>query len=387
MKRLPGGNKTILAAVGLVIMLVLGYRLLLQRPAVPVIEVKQAEVQGQVKGPGTVQSRVPVTVSTKITGIVEKLYADQGDRVTKNQLLVELDAAELRAKRASAQAARNRAHREVSRTQADAAKAQANLALAQSNYRRDLEVFKPGYISEAAMDTTRAQLRLAESEQAAAQAQVAAQEAQAAQAESEVKASEASLDYTRILAPMDGLLTVRKAEVGSTVSPGSPIFQMVNLDTVWVAAWIDASQIAQLKEGQQADIRLRSGRRYQGKVARLNKEADTVTREFEVDVAFEQNPQPLVIGEEAEVTIFTSRQKAPAAPLGAIVTQDEQTGVMVVDNGRLAFRPVTLGLHDDKRTAVLEGLKEGELVVAQPVNLQAGARVKPVVKTPEGKGK
>jgi HlyD family secretion protein len=267
------------------------------------------------------------------------------------------------------------------------AKSQANLNLAQSNYRRDLEVFKPGYISEAAMDTTRAQLRLAESEQAAAQAQVAAQAAQAAQAESEVKASEANLAYTRILAPMDGLITVRKAEVGSTVSPGAPIFQMVDLKTVWVAAWIDASQIAQLREGQRADIRLRSGRRYQGRVARLNKEADTVTRELEVNVAFDQTPEPLVIGEEAEVTIFTGAQKAPAAPLGAVVHRDEQPGVMVVDKGRLTFLPVTLGLHDDKRIAVLQGLKEGDLVVAQPVNLKVGARVKPAVKAPEGKAK
>ncbi len=386
-KSLPGGKKTILVAVGVVIVLVLGYRLLLHRPSVPVIEVRQTEVQGQVKGPGTVQSRVPVTVSTKITGIVEKLHADQGDRVTKGQPLAELDAQELKAKMAASRAARHRAERELGRTQADAGKAQANLNLAQSNYRRDLEVFKPGYISEAAMDTTRAQLRLAESEQAAAQAQVAAQAAQAAQAESEVKASEAALGYTRILAPMDGLITVRKAEVGSTVAPGAPIFQMVDMGTVWVAAWIDASRIAQLREGQKADIRLRSGRRYQGRVARLNKEADTVTRELEVNVAFDQTPEPLVIGEEAEVTIFTGAQKAPAAPLGAILHQNDHTGVMVVDQGRLTFRPITLGVHDDKKTAVLEGLKDGDLVVAQPVNLKEGTRVKAVVKTPEGTGK
>ncbi len=385
MKSLPGGKKTIAAAIGLMIVLGLGYRLFLYRPSVPVIEVKTREVLGQVKGPGTVQSRVPVTVSTKITGIVEKLYADQGDRVRRGQLLAELDAAELKARMAAARAARHRAERELGRTRAEAAKAQANLNLAQSNYRRDLEVFKPGYISEAAMDTTRAQLRLAESEQAAAQAQVAAQAAQAAQAESEVKASEANLGYTRIYAPMDGLITGRKAEVGSTVAPGAPIFQMVDLDTVWVAAWIDASRIAQLREGQQADIRLRSGRRCRGRVARLGKEADTVTRELEVNVAFDQAPEPLVIGEEAEVTIFTGTQKAPAAPLGAVVQQNDHTGVLVVDQGRLAFRRVTLGVHDDRRTAVLEGLKDGDLVVAQPVNLKVGARVKPVVKTPEGR--
>ena len=133
----------------------------------PVIAVKKVEIQGKVHGPGTVQSKVPVTVSAKITGILEKLYADQGDRVKKGQLLAELDAMELRAREMAAQAAKNRAQRDLARAQADMVKAQANLGLAQSNYQRDLEVFKPGYISKAAFDTTKAQLRVAESEVAA----------------------------------------------------------------------------------------------------------------------------------------------------------------------------------------------------------------------------
>ena len=162
--KLPGGKKAIGVAVGHIILIVLGYRLFWYRPPVPVMVVKKVEVQGKVHGPGTVQCKVPVTVSAKITGILEKLYADQGDRVQKGQLLAELDALELRAREAAAQAAKNRAQRDLGRAQADMGKAQANLGLAQSNYQRDLEVFKPGYISKAAFDTTKAQLKVAESE-------------------------------------------------------------------------------------------------------------------------------------------------------------------------------------------------------------------------------
>ena len=97
---------------------------------------------------------------------------------------------------------------------------------------------------------------------------------------------------------MDGLITVRKAELGTTIAPGTPIFQMVDPDQIWVAAWIDETQIAQLREGQPAAITLRSGRAFKGEVARLNKEADTVTRELEVDVKFMKLPESLVIGEE-----------------------------------------------------------------------------------------
>ena len=341
---------------------------------VPVVQVKIVEIQGKVHGPGTVQAKVPVAVSTKITGILEKLYADQGDRVRKGQILAEIDSMELRARAAAAQAAKNRAQRELIRAQADLGKAQANLGLARSNYQRDLEVFKPGYISKAAFDTSKAQLQVAESEVNASRLPSPPCRRQSNRPDSETHVAQALQNYTRILAPIDGLITSRKAEVGTTVSPGTPIFQMVDLDTVWVAAWLDQSQISQIKPGQQAAIRLRSGRQYQGRVERLNAEADSITRELEVDIKFAQLPEPLVIGEEAEVDLDTGQVKALAAPLAAIMARDGKTGVLVVEQGRLVFRPIKTGLNDGKRIAVLEGLKAGDLVVAQPVNFKPGTR-------------
>jgi len=376
MKLLGGVKQIITVAVGLFLLLFLGYWLILHRPSVAVIKVQQVDIQGEVRGPGTVQSKVPVAVSSKITGILEKLYADQGDLVKKGQLLAELDTAELKARLAAARAAQNRAQKDLARARAILAKAQANLALAQSNYRRDQEVFKGGYISQAAMDTTSAALKVAEGETGEARANVAASEAAVQQADAEARAAAATLDYARILAPMDGLLTVRKAEVGDTITPGVPIFKMVELDWLWVAAWIDETQIAALKEGQEAQIRLRSGRIFPGTVVRLNKEADMVTREMEVDVKFSSPPEPVVVGEEAEVAIATGRTRAIAVPWTAVEEQDGQSGVLVVEGGVVKFRPVKLGLRDRQQVAVEQGLKEGELVVVPASQTKPGQKVK-----------
>jgi HlyD family secretion protein len=378
--KLPGGKKAIGLTVGLVILMLLGYRLFWYSPPVPVIVVQKAVLHGKVQGPGTVQSKVPVTVSAKITGILEGLYADQGDRVQKGQSLAKLDAAELKAREMAAQAAKNRARRDLARAQADVIKAQANLGLAQSNYQRDLEVFKPGYISQAAFDTTKAQLKVAESEVAATKATVTALQASVKQAESETHAAAAIHKYTHIVAPMDGLITVRKAEIGDTIAPGTPIFQMVDPDQLWVAAWIDQALVAQLRQGQLARITLRSGREFHGEVARLNREGDPVTRELEVDVKFDKLPQPLVIGEEAQVEIDTGRQTAPAVPLSAIIAKNGGRGVLVADKGLLRFRKVTLGLQNGARTAVLKGLKADDLVVVKPAGLAPGKKVRPEIK-------
>ncbi len=373
-------KKIIVLVLSAFLIIFAGYRMIRHNPTAAVVVVKKAEIEGKVHGPGTVQSRVPVTVSAKITGILEKLYADQDNRVKKGQLLAELDSAELRAREAAAHAAKSRAERDLARAKADLVKSPANLALAQSNYQRDLEVFKPGYISQAAFDVTKSALQVAESDVAASQSAVEALQAAVNQADSETRAAEALASYTRIFAPMDGIITVRKAEVGDTVSPGAPVFQMVNYQ-IWAASWIDETKIAQLHEGQKAAIKLRSGREYQGEIVRLNKEADTVTRELEVDVKFDTLPDPLVIGEETEVDIDTGRQTAPAVPLSAVIERNGSKGVFVVSNDLTSFRPVVLGMQDGQRAAVLEGIKEGEMVIINPAGIESGRKIKPEIKS------
>jgi multidrug efflux pump subunit AcrA (membrane-fusion protein) len=162
---------------------------------------------------------------------------------------------------------------------------------------------------------------------------------------------------------------------------------MVDLETFWVAAWIDVSQMSQIKEHQEATIRLRSGRQFPGRVERINAEADAVTREMEVDVKFDQIPTPLIIGEEAEVGINTGSMTAPCAPLTAMTERGGQTGILLVEQGRLVFRPVRSGLNDGKRFTCPRLLKEGDLVVIQPLNLKPGMRVRPEIKIPGSQGK
>lgn len=361
-------------------MLLLGYRLFWNRNPVAVVMVKEDEIQGKVHGPGTVQSRVPVTVSTKITGILEKLYVDQGDLVMQGQLLAELDAQELRSRVNASRATLTRVERDLNRARATVAKARADLTLSQSNYRRNLELFKNEVISEATMDTAKDALQVAESEYAEAQASLAALEASQNQVASEVRVADANLSYTQIVAPMEGLITDRTAEVGNTVVPGTPIFHMVDLTTIWVAAWIDETQIAHLRKGQRASITLRSGRVFQGEVVRLNIQADTVTRELEVDVQFKTLPNPLVIGEEAEVYIVTQKEKALVVPLSSVFLWQGKTGVLTVNNSRAISQPVSLGVQDGRNAAVSSGLQEGDLVILHPAGKRLDKKLRAVIK-------
>ena len=343
---------------------------------VPAMVVVAAEIRGTVKGPGTVQSKVQVTISGKITGILTRLHADQGDIVKAGQVLAELDSTELKSRTAAAQSARGRSQQELARARADLLKAEANLALARSNHERNQEVFKPGYLSASTFDASKSALRVAESEVAAAKAAIEAIQATATQTVHEAEATKDILGYTRILAPMDGLIIARKAEVGTILPPGAPIFQMVDYQ-IWAASWIDERTIADVRVGQKASIVLRSGRTFEGEVARLGSAADTVTRELEVDVKFSALPNPLVIGEESEVTIETGRQVALAIPLSAILVRNGSQGVLVIAEGKTHFRPIVTGARDGERAAIVKGLQEGEVIVITPADVVPGKKVRP----------
>lgn len=364
--------------VSIIILIFLTYRFFWYKPTVAVIEVKKQLVQGTIHGPGTVQSKVPVSVSAKITGIVQKLNADQGVLVKTAEVLAMLDSAELTARLSAARAATLRAKQDVEKARASLAKAQANLELAHSNFNRDREVFNAHYISPAAFDLTKAQLKVAENECTEAKKILEASLAARDQTAAEESVAAALLDYTVVRAPMDGLITSRRAEIGDTITPGTPIFQMVDLRQIWLATWIDQALIASLQEGLPATIHLRSGRQFAGKIARINKEADTVTRELEVDVSFDQLPDPLVIGEEADVFITTAEEHGFAIPLTAVLIQDGKTGVLVVKNETALFHEVSVKQRNKNLAVADRGLNEGDLVVIEPGALKPNQKIRPV---------
>lgn len=370
--------KIILASlIVAVLVALLAFRVFFYAPPVAVIQAKEGKVALEVRGPGAVASRIKVTVSTRVTGILKEVHADQGDSVKAGQILALLDDTDAAAKASGATAASAASQRNIAVADATLAKARADKELAQSNYRRDQEVFHAGYISQAAMDVAAAALKSAQSAEASAAATLGARQAESRASAQEAVYARALHTFTRITAPMDGLIVVRDAEAGDTVVPGAPIFRMVDTRKLWVAARIDESVVGQVEVGQSATIRLRSGKELPGEVARINRQSDAATRELEVDIAFREIPARFAIDQEAAVVIYTGQEKGIVVPISALLRQKEATGVLVIDNGRAQFRPIKVGASDGKRVAVLEGLKAGEQVIRQPRDVAPGSRVRP----------
>lgn len=370
----------IILALSIVAVLVtlLAYRVFFYAPVVAVIQAKEGKVALEVRGPGVVASRIQVTVSTRVTGILKEVHADQGDSVKAGQILALLDDTDAAAKATGAAAASTASQHNIAAAEAALAKSRADRELAQSNYRRDQELFRSGFISQAAMDAAAAVLRSAQSGEASAAATLGARQAESRASAQEAVYARALHTFTRITAPMDGLIVVRDAEAGDTVVPGSPIFRMVDTRKLWVAARIDESVVGQVEVGQPATIRLRSGKELSGEVARINRQSDAATRELEVDVAFREIPERFAIDQEAQVVIHAGEEKGVVISASALFQQGREFGVLVVTDGRAVFRPLHTGASDGERVAVREGLMAGEAVIRRPAGIKPGSRVRPL---------
>jgi RND family efflux transporter MFP subunit len=364
-------------AAGVAALAVAAAALLLRAAPVETHTAAEGIVAVRVTGPGTVEARIPVTLSARITATVAKLHADQGDAVKRGQLLATLDDRELDAKRAAASNAQETIARNVAAAKAAVAKAEAELDLARTKFKRDQDLVRSAYISQSAMDTSAAALRSAEANLDSAKAALAARESEVRGVAHEARYAETVVSHTRIAAPMDGIVVERLAEVGSTVVPGTPLFRLVDPATVWVAARIDESVVGRVSVGQGAEIRLRTGETLPGKVARIARQSDAATRELEVNVAFESPPARFVIDQEATVTVLAGDERGIVVPVAALVENRGKPGVLVVADGRAEFRPVETGAADSGRVIARKGVAAGDVVITKPAGVKPGARVRP----------
>lgn len=259
--------------------------------------------------------------------------------------------------------------------EANLEKARSDLELARANHKRNGILAEEGLVSTEAFDQSKAALGAGEANQRAAHVAVAARQADLARAIQDQRVADTILSYASVTSPMTGIVTRRALEPGSTVAPGVTIFQIVDPNSLWVATLIDESLSAGVHSGQPATIHLRSGADVSGRVARVTLEADPVTRELEVDVAFEARPSRFAIHEEADVTVYGEETSGLTIPLEAVLRSASGAAVFVVGNGHATRRAIRLGAVGGKRAVVLDGLSERDAIALNPTTLRDGQAV------------
>ena len=378
-RRLPGGGprraRVLIYTVPVVLALALAGSLAWSTYLSPVtVTTAQVatDVPEQVFGLGTVGARVQSNVGFKVTGVLTRLEADQGDRVAAGQELARLGAKDVTAQVLKARAGVALARASLDKAKADLASADVSLGNAKAIAARRAALVKKGYATQEETQTTDAAARVAAATLVSTRAAVAVAQAALESADAEQAVQEATLAKYRIHAPYDAWVVSRNLELGSAVNPGQTVFTLVETGTVWALAYVDERLAGRLAVGQPAEIRLRSNPAVaiSGHVARIEIQSDAVNEERLVDVAFDQLPNNIHLAEQAEA-IITSGSLPHAVLVPATAVSDLKDGhgtVWTVEDGRLARRTVTFGRQLlDGRLPIADGLPAGAAVVAKPV--------------------
>ncbi|MEW5892319.1 MAG: efflux RND transporter periplasmic adaptor subunit [Pseudomonadota bacterium] len=346
-------------------------------------QVEAQELKPAIFGIGTVEARHAFDLGPTFASRVLRVRVDVGDRVEAGQVLAEMDPVDLDQRLAAAESAYRRAAFAVDAAAAAASEATSRKALATANAERFEQLRQQGFVSQEAVEAKRHEAKAAGAAHMASQANLDAARQDAARLRAERAALGEQRANSVLRSPVAGVVTARKAEPGSTVVAGQSVIRLVDPASLWVTTRIDQARAAGLTVGMPASIVLRSRPQtpLAGRVARLELAGDSVTEERLVQVAFDQQPRDISLGELAEVTLaLPAVARALTLPSAAIQHRGEQVGVWRVVDGEVRFSPVTTGAQAlDGRVQILSGLAQGDRVVAYSEKaLSEGERIKAV---------
>jgi HlyD family secretion protein len=328
--------------------------------------VERGEIVAEVMGTGTLEAHFKSTISPRISGRIQEVLVDMGDRVTAGKLLVRLDDVDMKPQVEIAQATVVVSQSALDRLQADRSQALAVLEQTTAEHERALRLRPGGAISQEDVDKSTANWRIAQAGVARTDAALIEGRKQLIAAETSLAYRKALLGDTEIVAPFDGLIVQRQRDPGDIAVPGSAILTLISIKELWITAWVDETEMSRIAIGQPARVVFRSepDHAYRGEVARLGRQADRETREFTVDVRVLELPKNWATAQRAEVYIETDRKKSvPLIPAKFVQWRDDTPGVFCKVGDRAKWRAVKLGLHSREVVEVTEGLQPGDWVV------------------------
>ncbi len=313
--------------------------------------VATATMQESLEVVGTVRSRTSALVAARIPGIISVLKVREGDRVHKGQLLAQLDAQENQANAAVAVAGIEEARRSLNESV-------SRKKLADATFERYQQLFKEQAITRQEFDVKQTEKEL--STQGVARA-----EARLKQAQEGSKAAGTMADYTKIIAPISGIITSKPADLGATVFPGQPVMTIEDEGSYQLDLAIPESMAVRVKPGAPVQITLDAlNSSFTSRISEIVPTADPASRTFTAKVGLNQGGLKSGMFGRGTITL-ESTVKGMAVARKAVIDRGAMTSVWVVDKDSIAhMRLVKVGKALGDKVEILSGLMDGERLIS-----------------------
>jgi len=325
-------------------------------PTVKVVTVKRGDISVPLVATGTIFPEYESKIGPKISGTIEIVYVDEGDKVRKGQPLVQLDQKDLLIAVRQGQAT-------VRVAEAQLKEAEVKVANLKKERERLANLLKKNVISQQKYDDIDTAYSMAVTGIEVIRAQILSTRENLAMAEQK-------LSDTVIIAPFSGLIVKRFVNQGEFVStmPPSPLFLIMNIDKVKTEIGLPEIHIARIHIGNPVEVTVDTypGIIFKGTVSTINPMVDPVSRAFTVKVEIPNKDHRLKPGMFARVKIYPTIHKgALIVPFKSVMKRAGNTVVFVVDGNTVRLKAVTAGINNEREIEVIDGLKEGEEVVVE----------------------
>jgi RND family efflux transporter MFP subunit len=317
-------------------------------PTVTVAHPRKEAPSEEIVLPGNIQAFTDAPIYARTSGYLKKWYFDIGTHVKKGQLLAEIESPEV--------------DQQLQQAREDLDTAQANLKLAQITATRYTDLFKSDSVAKQDVDN--------------AVQNAAAREAAVKSAEANVRRVEQMVEFEKVYAPFNGVVTARNTDIGQLIESGSSggptreLFHVAAVDRLRVFVNVPQMYSHDAVRGIKADLTLPEmpGRRFTGTLVRTADAFDPATRTLlvEIDVP---NPTGLLFpGAYTEIHFkVTSRVPTLLVPPTALIFRSEGLhAATVINSNRAALVPVTLGRDFGNEVEVVSGLTENSLIIVNP---------------------
>ena len=310
-----------------------------ETPPIPVEVSKpvRGDIYAVYSGTAPIEAFAEADVIAKVDGEIRELLVEEGDEVTKDQVLARLDGDRLRL---------------------ELSESQARLRKLQRDFERNQELKEKGLISEGDFEKIQYDL-------------------EALQASYNLASLE--LDYTQIRAPIDGVVSERYVRLGNTINVGEPLFRVTSLDPLVTYLHVPEREYRQLSPGQPVaiDIDALAGQRTIAEVTRVSPIVDPDTGTFKITVEISDEERRIKPGMFARLSIVYDRHaNALQVPRSAIVEDAGESSVFVVEDNIAIRKFVETGFSEKGMIEITAGLDDNDAVITVgQVGLKADASV------------
>jgi membrane fusion protein (multidrug efflux system) len=297
-----------------------------ESPPVPVET--SAPVRGDVyamyTGTAPIEAFAEADVIAKVGGEVRELLVEEGDEVSKGQILARLDGERLRL---------------------ELSESEARLRKLQRDYERNIDLKAKGLISDGDFEKIKYEMEALEAA---------------------FNLASLELDYTQIRAPIAGVVAQRFVKLGNTINDGDALFRVTSLDPLVAYLHVPEREYRNIVPGQPVGIEIDalSGDPIVAVVSRVSPIVDPQTGTFKITVEIADEKRRIKPGMFGRIgVVYDVHNDALQIPRSAIVENQGETSVFIVEGDRAVRRPVQTGYGNRGMVEIVSGLDDGEQVV------------------------